>query len=275
MLHWLAQPLEDPLTRRALLEVGLLAVGSGVLGCWIVLYRLSYSAESLAHSLFPGLVAATLLGVPLLLGGAMGAVIAAAAIALAARVPAIDSDTGVAVVITALFGGGVLLALSPDSPPRIQELLFGDVLGVTDSDLVLAGVLTAVLAGALALFHPRLLAVGFDPAGAPRLGVPTGAVRLGLLVALAVAVLIAVQALGNLLVVALLVAPAAAAREITNGIGAMMGASVILGVLSGVGGLWVSFHAETAAGASIALACVGAWLLCRTWARAFARYAAV
>src|SRR5438552_8482075 len=112
--------------QRALLELLFVGVVGAVLGCWIVLYELAYSAESLAHALFPGLVAAALLGLPLLLGAAAGLGGAALAVALAATVPTVGRDTAVAIVITALFGLGVLLALAPASPPGVQALLFGD-----------------------------------------------------------------------------------------------------------------------------------------------------
>src|SRR5204862_7580474 len=125
-LHTLTDPWADPVGRRALLEVALLGVAGGALGCWIVFYNLSYSAESLAHSLLPGLVVAALLGLPLLVGGAAGVLVAAAAVAVAGRTPEIGRDNAVAVVVTALFGLGVLLALSPETPPGLQGLLFGD-----------------------------------------------------------------------------------------------------------------------------------------------------
>ena len=113
MLHALADPWSEPIMRRAFAEVVLLGIAGGALGCWVLFYNLSYSAESLAHSLLPGLVVAALLGLPLLLGGAVGIVVAAVAVAVVARTPAVGRDTAVAVVVTGLFGLGVLLALSP------------------------------------------------------------------------------------------------------------------------------------------------------------------
>ena len=117
--------------RRALLELLLLGIAGSLVGCWVLLYELAYSTESLAHALFPGLVVAALLGLPLLVGGAVGVLAAAIAIAFVGRIPLIGRDTGVAVVITSLFGLGVVLALSPSSPPALESLLFGDLLGVT------------------------------------------------------------------------------------------------------------------------------------------------
>ena len=152
----------------------LLGVAGGLLGCWVVLFGLAYPAESLAHAVLPGLVLAALLGVPLLVGGAVGLVVAALAMALAGRAPRTESDTAVAVVVTALLGLGALLALAPATPAGLGRLLFGDVLGLGDADVVLAGALALVLAGALALAHPALLAVGFDRTHAAVLGRPAG-----------------------------------------------------------------------------------------------------
>ncbi len=238
--------------RRAALECALLAWSGGLLGCWLVLHHLSYAAESLAHGLLPGLVAATLLGVPLLLGGAVGLVVAAACVAAASRVRLVGRDTAVAVTVTTLFGLGVVLALSPESPPGIQNLLFGDILGVTDSDLLWAGALAAALSLGLPLLHHRLLASGFDRDSSSAMGLRPALTDAVLLVLLAAALLVAVQGMGNLLVVAILIAPAATAAAITKRIGPMMAASVVVAAAGCLGGLYLSYYAATAAGASIA-----------------------
>ncbi|MCW3016352.1 MAG: metal transporter permease [Solirubrobacterales bacterium] len=252
LLSWLTDPWQEPLTRRALLEVVLLGVAGGALGCWLVFFNLAYSAESLAHALLPGLVGAALLGVPLLLGGAAGLLVAAVAVAVAGRIPGLDRDTAVAVVVTTLFGLGVLLALTPASPAGLQGLLFGDVLGVSDGDLVLAAVLVTVVLAALWVTHDRLLVVGFDRLSAPGLGVRPLLVDVALLALLAGALLVAVQGLGNLLVVAVLIAPASAARLVTRRMGPMLLTSGVIAVVAGVAGMYLSFYTGTAAGASIA-----------------------
>src|SRR3954468_5061225 len=252
MWHALIEPWQEPIMQRALLEVALIGACGGLLGCWVVFYELSYSAESLAHALFPGLVVAALLGLPLLLGAGAGIVGAALVVGLAARTPGIESDTAVAVVVTGLFGLGVLLALSATSPPGLQGLLFGDVLGVTDGDLALAGVLALVVVLALRALHGRLLVVGFDRTSARQVGVSAAIVDASLLVLLALTILVAVQGLGNLLVVAVLVAPAATARLLARRMAPMMALSVGAALAAGVGGLYLSYYAGTAAGASIA-----------------------
>jgi ABC-type Mn2+/Zn2+ transport system permease subunit len=267
VFHALGAPWEDAIMRRALVEVVLLGIAGGALGCWVVFYELAYGAESLAHAMFPGLVVAALVGAPLVLGAAGGLAVAAAGVTLAARTPGLGRDTAVAVVVTALLGAGALLALSAASPPGLQQLLFGNVLGVGDGDLVLAGALTAVVLAGLRIAHRQLLVVGFDRRGARATGgrpVLADAALLGLL---ALTLLVAVQGLGNLLVVALLVGPAATGRLLARRIGPMMALSAGVGAAASVGGLYLSYYAETAAGASVAAMIVVAYVVVRiaTW----------
>lgn len=259
----LTEPFSQAIMQRALAEIAILGLVGGVLGCWIVLAELSYGAESLAHGMFPGLVVAALVGLPLALGGVAGIVVAALAVALAGRVPGVGRDNAVAVVVTTLFGLGVLLALSPAVPAGIQALLFGDILGTSDGDLLLGAALAAVVLVALRLLHWRLLAVGFDRSSARSVGVSPALADAALLTLLALAVLVAVQALGNLLVVAVLVAPAAAARLLTRRMVPMMVAAVAIAVVAGVAGLYLSYYARIAAGAAVAGVMVAAYLLAR------------
>ncbi len=135
MLDWLLDPFSSALMQRALIEVLVIAIACGPLGVWVLLYRQSYAAESISHAMLPGLVVASLAGASLLLGAAAGVLVAAVAIALAGRDERLGGDVGVAVAISALSGLGALLALSPDVPARLGELLFGDLLGVTGTDI--------------------------------------------------------------------------------------------------------------------------------------------
>ncbi len=260
MTHLLLDPWQHGFMQRAVLELVAVSLLTGVLGCWIVFYELSYSAESLAHALLPGLVAATLLGLPLLLGAVAGIGAATLAIALAATIPTIGRDTAVAIVITTLFGLGVLLALAPAAPPGIQTLLFGDPLAITRSDLATAVGLCVLGLAALAILHRALLAVGFDRGSARSLGLRPFAVELALIALVALAILVAVQALGNLLVVAILIAPAATARLLARGLRTMMTTAVAIAAAGSIGGLYLSYYAGLAAGASIALVLVAAYV---------------
>ena len=255
------EPLQEPFMQRALAEVILVGAAGGALGCWVVFYGLSYAAESLAHSIFPGLVLGAIAGVPLLLGAAPAIVVAALAIALCARIAGVSREAAVAVVVTTMFGLGVLLALSPRSPPGVESLLFGDVFGATDADLLTAAGLAVAVGVALRLLHGRLLVAGFDRGTARSLGVSPAFADAALLVLLAAGIVVAVQGLGNLLVVAVFVGPAAAARRLSDRMLPMMLLATALAVLAGIGGLYLSYYVGTAGGASVALAIVAVYLL--------------
>ncbi len=254
MIDSIFEPLSHGTTLRALIEITVLGVVSGAIGCWIVLYELSYSAESLAHGLFPGLVIAALIGAPLLLGGAIGVLIAALLVVLATRLTGESADTAIAVVITTLFGVGVLLALSPSSPPGIQELLFGDLLGATTGDIAIAVAVGAAVLAVLWVLHDRLLAIGFDSDSGGALGISVGALNVILLALVSLTILVAVQGLGNLLVAAILVGPAAAARLVTRRIRPMMIIAATVAVVAGIAGIYASYYLRTAAGASVVVA---------------------
>ena len=207
--------LGDPITRRALVEVLILALALGPLGVWVLLHRQAYAAESLSHGLLPGLVLAALAGIPLVLGAAGGALVAAGAIALAGRDERIGADIGVAVAVSALFGLGAMLALAPDAPPRLEELLFGDLLGISGADLAAAGARAGrrgrarrrpPAAGAHGLRSHRRALAGRQ---APRW-------EAALLALLGVGTVAAAPGLGSLLLVALVIAPAAAALQVTR-----------------------------------------------------------
>jgi ABC-type Mn2+/Zn2+ transport system permease subunit len=244
---------DSELLRRALAEVVLLGVVCGPLGVWILHLRHTYAAESLTHAMLPGLVVAALIGAPLVLGAAGGIVLAALLIAFAARDRRIGSELAVAVTVGALFGLGAALALAPETPARLGELLFGDPLGATYGDLAVALGLGLVVLIALGAGGRSLRVTAFDPGSARSLGVSPGRTSAALLVLLGVAIVAAVQGLGNLLVLALLVAPAAAALRASDRLAVQLRLAALLGGLAGVGGMELSYVADVAAGPSVAL----------------------
>ena len=255
--------LSDPITRRALLEVLILALALGPLGVWVLLHRQAYAAESMSHGLLPGLVLAALAGAPLVLGAAGGALVAAGAIALAARDERVGADLGVAVAVSTLFGAGALLALSPEVPPRLEELLFGDLLGISGADLLAAGGLAVAVGAALAAAHRPLALSAFDREAAPSLGTAPARWETALLVLLGVGTVAAAPGLGSLLLVALVIAPGAAALQLTHRLAPALAIAATLAVIAGGGGLALSYYADVAAGASVALCAVAAPILAK------------
>ena len=261
LVRVLVEPFTEPIVQRAAAGVVLLGIVGGLAGCWVVLYGLSYAAESLAHGSLPGMVVAVAAGLPLLIGTSGGLLVAAAAIALVARVPALGRDTAVSIVISTMLGLGALLALAPSTPRGLAALLFGDVLGLSTADLAVGVLVAALLAVLLTLFHGRLLAVGFDRETAARLGVRPGLVELLLLVLLGLALVVVVPALGNLLAAAILIGPAATARLVTRRVPSMLAGAVLLAIGCGLAGLEASYQLSTASGATIAATILVVYLL--------------
>lgn len=256
MIDVVLEPFGSGIVQRALLEVLVLGIACGPLGVWVLLLRHSYAAESLAHAMLPGLAVAALAGLPLLLGASGGILLGAALVALAGRDRRISGDLGVAVIVTALTGLGALLALSPEAPARLTELLFGDLLAVTRSDLAVSGGLAVLVLAALAAGHRPLALASFDPDTAGALGTRPGRADALLLLLLALALAVAVRGLGSLLAVALLLAPAAAALRLSVRLPLVLVISAFLGLLSGAAGLYVSHYLHLAAGAAVALVAV-------------------
>lgn len=253
-LDALLDPLSSGLGRRALAEVTLLGALGGGLSFWVTSYRLSYAAESLAHGLLPGAVVGALIGVPVAAGAGAGVVVAALLVVAAARDERIGVEAATAVTVSGLVGLGALLALAPETPQRLEELLFGDPLSATGADLAVAGGAVVAAGAALAALHRPLTAVAFDPDGARSAGVKPALVSTALLALVAVSLAVAVRGLGNLLALAVLVAPAVAVRgHVRTPAGAVVGGAVVA-VVAGLAGVALSFALSVATGASVALA---------------------
>jgi ABC-type Mn2+/Zn2+ transport system permease subunit len=250
----LAAVLGSGIGRHALAEVVLLGAIAGALGFWVVAYGLSYGAESLAHGLLPGLVAAALIGWPLVGGALAGALVTAALIAFAARDERIGFETATAVAVTAMLGLGALLALAPDTPQRLAELLFGNPLAAGDGDVALAAGLAVAGGLALAALHRPLAALVFDPVASGALGVRPAGVRVALALLMAAVVCVAAQGLGNLLALAAVVAPPLAVRRHVSSASQAVLAGAAVGAAGGAVGIYASSGLDLAAGASVALA---------------------
>ena len=219
----------------------------------MVLFGLSYGAESLAHAMLPGLVIAALAGFPLVLGAALGVAIAAPAVALAGRLPTIGADTAIAVVVTSLVGAGALLALAPDSPAGIHELLFGDVLGVSSGELLLTAALAVVVLAALRGRARKAADGGLRPHERARLRrQPAGGRHAAA----------AAHGRRSRSSPCRRSGPCWCSRcwsgrqrpraSSRTGCGAMMALATAIAAGGGAGGLYLSYYADTAAGASIA-----------------------
>jgi ABC-type Mn2+/Zn2+ transport system permease subunit len=240
--------------QRALLAILLLAVAGGLLGAWIVLRRLAFFAHAVGTATFPGLVVAGPWGLapPL---AALGAGIGfAGLLARLTRRGATSADAATGLLLTgALALGAVLASDVYHSGAGVDRLLFGTLLGIGDGDLWLAAVVALAALTATAALARTWLATGFDPAGAPALGIPAQRGDWILLALLAATVVAVLPAVGALLVSTLLVVPAATARLLTGSLRALLATSVLLAALEGCTGLLLAYHLDLPPGPAIAI----------------------
>lgn len=247
-------PFDLPFVQRGVVEVLLLAVGSGVLGTWIVLRGLSFYAHAVGTAAFPGLVLADGLGFSPLLGALVTAgVVAVGVTALAGRGRA-EYDSATALVLVAALAGGVVLASDVfHSQGSVERLLFGSLLLVDSTDQVVAAVVGVAAVAIGAVLGRRWLAHGFDRDGARALGARSRIPDLLLLALVAASAVAALDAIGALLATALLVVPAATTRLVVDRMGAWQLATVGLVVVEGVFGLYLSVETNAPPGATIAV----------------------
>lgn len=251
---WFADPFGYPFMQRGLGAA--LIVGSvvPVLGTFVVLRGMAFFGDALAHIVLPGVVVSFLLGWPLAVGALIVGVLAALAVGLISDRTAIRQDTAIGVIFAGAFALGVaLISLQRSYAVDLAHILFGNLLGVSQADLLLMGGLAAAVLLAIAVFYKEFLILSFDRVLARTMQLPVTLLNNLLLVLLAVVIVISVQAVGVALVLAMLVTPPAAALLITRRLATMMLASSVIGSVSGVAGLYLSFYGGVASGPAIAL----------------------
>jgi ABC-type Mn2+/Zn2+ transport system permease subunit len=261
-MSWLTDAFSDSFARRALLEAIMVGVLSGVIGVHVLLRRLPFLTLALGHATFPGVVLAALAGVNLLLGaGLFGALVVVAVAMLGAR-ERIDDTSAIGVVLAGTFALGVLLLSAQAGFSRdLSAYLVGSIVTVQPADLVITAVAAVAVLGTLAGLHKELVLGAFDRDGLAALGYPAVLLDVVMLLLIEVVVVTSVPAVGTILAVALITAPAATARLWTDRLGPTMALSALLGALSGVIGLVLSRHWSIAAGATIVLVAAGLFVV--------------
>ncbi len=252
MGHYLLDPLQFEFMRRALVAVVLTGVVSGVLGSYVVLRGMAFIGDALSHAVFPGIVIAVALGRSILLGAMVVGLLTACGIALISRSRRVSEDTAIGILFAGMFALGVVLVSSLASYQKdIADLLFGSILGVSTSDLELAAVATAVVLVTVLLLNKEFSLIAFDREMADAMRYPVFALDLLLLALITLAIVVSLRAIGNILVLAMLVTPAATARLLTNRLLVMQGLAAAIGAICGVVGLYISFWWDLASGGTI------------------------
>jgi ABC-type Zn uptake system ZnuABC Zn-binding protein ZnuA/ABC-type Mn2+/Zn2+ transport system permease subunit len=262
LLDWLVDPFTPVYMQRALLELSLLAVPAGAFGAFVILRRLAFFTHALGVGAFPGIVVAFGLGVSAFAGGVVSALVLALLLALLQRRRDLDAPAATGLLLAAALALGSLLVSDVfQSSARVDTLLFGSLLGVSDGDIertaVVAGVAVAVGIG----LQRGLLAVAFDRENAPALGFRPGRYDVALFCLLAITVVAAVDAVGTLLVSSLVVVPAATARLCTRRLAPLVAAAAALVLVESALGLAVSYHSGAPPGATVAAAAAGGFVL--------------
>lgn len=253
-MGWLTDPWTSEIMRRAFAEAIVMGAVTGGLGCFVVLRGLAFLGEAVAHTVILGVVVAFLLGGPVVLG-ALGA--AALTVVLSSALSAdrrFSVDVAMGVLLPTFFGLGVtLIALTEGYRTKLEDVLFGSIFGVTDLDLALAGGV-ALLAGATLLFAGKELALAtFDRTMAAAMGYRLRLLDLLLFGVVTLAAVVALQAVGNVLLTALLLGPALSARLLTRAFWPMVAAAAAIGTLAGVLGLYWSWSSDVGGGPAIVL----------------------
>jgi ABC-type Mn2+/Zn2+ transport system permease subunit len=257
-MTYLFEPLHYAFMQRAFAEALLMALVCGPLGVFVVTRGLTFTGESLSHTLLPGAAIALAAALPVLAGALVGGVLSAVLIALLLRRPQIGEDAAVSVVFTGAFAIGVVVLSTHGSPKDLDSLLFGSILAVSPGDLRTGAVAAlAVLVLMVVLARPLVVAA-FDRPFAAAAGLRPGLVDVVLLIGVAAALTVALRGIGTLLVLALLVAPAVTARLFARSIWSMLWLAPLVAAACAIVGLELSYHAGAAAGPAIALAAVSA-----------------
>ena len=264
-MEWLIAPLRFSFMQTGLLAATLVGLTCATLGVYVVLRRMAFIGDALAHTVLPGLVVAYLRGWNLLAGAVIAGVLTALGIGWLSRRNEVREDTAIGIMFTGMFALGILLISTARSFRDLSHMLFGNILGVTTGDLIFIALVAAAVLLVLALLHKELELASFDPTHAEVIGLRPDILRYVLLVLLALTVVAGIQAVGVVLTSALLVTPAAAAALITNRLPRMMLVATLIAVGSGVVGLYASYYFEVASGAAVVLSCTAcfaiAWLL--------------
>ena len=261
MIEWLIAPFRFGFMQTALLAAILIGLACASIGVYVVLRRMAFIGDALAHTVLPGLAVAYLNQMNLFVGALIAGVLTALGIGWLSRRDAIREDTAIGIMFTGMFALGVLLISTVRSFRDLTHILFGNILGVTVDDLILIAIITAVTLLLLFLFQKELELTSFDPIHAEVIGLKADRLRYLLLILLAFTVVTSIQVVGVVMTSALLVTPAAAAALLTNRLPRMIAIAVLIAVLSGIVGLYASFYADVSSGAAIVLASTGMFVV--------------
>lgn len=266
LFNRLCEPLEFDFMLHAFASIILIGISTATLGCYVVLRKSVFITSALSHTILPGIVAAALLGVSLYLGAFVAALATALGVGLLSSRQKVSEDSAIGVLLAFMFALGILLMALMQSFRDFSSVLFGSILGVTESDLWVATGTTACVLVFFAFFRIPLKLASCDPEYAQLSGTRPQLMQILFLACVALASVASVRIIGALLTTALLVIPAASAQLLTKSVGKMMALAVAISIFTGIAGLYASYYIDgLPAGASVVVAeslvFFAAWLI--------------
>jgi manganese/iron transport system permease protein len=257
----LTEPFQHAFMRHAFAAIVLVGVVCGIVGVFVILRGLAFMGDAIAHAVFPGVVISYVLGGNFLVGAIVAATIVSLAIGFVTQSGLLRNDTAIGVFFVGAFALGVAIISTQRSYARdITNLLFGSILGVSQEDLALTALVGCGVLFTLWLFRREIVTISFDRTFAQSHGLNLWAWDQVFLLLLSLTIVISLQTVGNVLVLAMLVTPAATARLLTVQLGPMIAASALIGAVSGIAGLYVSYYQGVSSGASIVLVATAIFL---------------
>jgi ABC-type Mn2+/Zn2+ transport system permease subunit len=251
---WLSDPFQYAFMQRALLALAMVSVVSSVIGSFVVLKGLAFIGDALAHASFAGIAVAFVLGGSIYLGAVIAAIATAMAIGYVGRRARLSLDTAIGILFVGAFALGiVIISRQSNYTVDLFSFVFGNVLGVGWRDLVVIGAMAGVITAIVVVFYKELLFYAYDPDMAAASGIPVRFLHYGLLALIAISAVVALKAVGIVLVVAMLVTPAATAALLVRRLHLIMIVGALIGLASSIAGLYVSYYASVAAGAAVVL----------------------
>lgn len=253
-MNWLIEPLHFSFILRALAAATAVGIVCSILGTYVVLRGMAFFGDALAHTVLPGVVGAFLLGWPLAIGALIMGILTAVGIGILTDRGTLKEDTAIGVIFAGMFALGVaMLSANGNYTVDLAHFLFGNLLGVTSNDLWVIAILGSIVLLTIFFFYKEFLVISFDAVLATTLRLPTTFLRYLLLILIAVTIVVALQAVGIALMLAMFVTPAAAASLLTRRLPSMMGISAVIGATSGIVGVYTSFYLNIASGPAVVL----------------------
>jgi len=253
VIDFLLEPLSYHFVVRGLVAGLFAAVACASLSAFVVWRGMAFVGDAMAHAILPGIVIAYALGISLFIGALGAAIFAVFAIGALSHKGRLKEDTAIGVIFAGLFALGILLLSKIASYQDLNHILFGNILGVSSGDLKAMAVVVAVIIFGISASFKELLVSSFDPAHAVAIGLSPTLVRYILLLMVAMTTVVAIQTVGVVLVLALLVTPGAAASMVTRRLGTIIVLSVVFAVVSTVAGFYISYYLDVASGSAIVL----------------------